>query len=454
MQSSQGVLVSSASSVLSPRQRGNHLLTSNGDMVPPQLVHCRVTYANVATCAVPVMNLALPAVVLLLSTPLVTPLGVRGRTLRRAANTQTKATALLLYENIDEIETRLLEKGRGGGSPGGRGSSGSSGGSRSSSSRLGLPMAIVMYHYWNDRSSSSSIAPSCGGGRYYGGGSTSAYQAGLRSPSGLAPHAVARAGTAIFPSLWLYGAYAYNFNHPYHFHNASNITDSAYRLVTCLCQQYNACGCDDDGSTSYLDTLLEDGKASSGNDSLIHIGIVSGSRAVIINGTLPNGSDGSLSSESLSQKALERSSCLFVGAILAAMMLLGYQEMVAMWTDALGLAFCFSIVACSQSARSHVFDSMGVLVRGAGVRHREEELFRRAFYCLDIAKSGHSQHSHVMANNLNDPSEQQTLARDRRSMNLLFRVQYISSEAVRRKSLHRIRDERKILVGRTWRIVV
>jgi hypothetical protein len=94
--------------------------------------------------------------------------------------------------------------------------------------------------------------------------------------------------------------------------------------VTCLCQQYQACGCDDDGNTSYLDSLLGDGKASSENDSLIYIGIVNGSKAVIINGTLPNGSDGSISNENFSQKALERSSYLFVGAILAAMMLLGY----------------------------------------------------------------------------------------------------------------------------------
>jgi hypothetical protein len=67
-----------------------------------------------------------------------------------------------------------------------------------------------------------------------------------------------RADTAIFPGLWLYGAYVYIFNHPYYFHNASYTTDSAFLLVTCLCQQYNACGCDDDGNTSYLDSLLGD----------------------------------------------------------------------------------------------------------------------------------------------------------------------------------------------------
>jgi len=54
-----------------------------------------------------------------------------------------------------------------------------------------------------------------------------------------------------------------------------------------------------------------------------------------------------------------------------------------------------------------------------------------------------------MAKNLNDASEQQTRAPDRRSVDLLFRIQYISSEAVRRKRLYHIRDERKILVGST-----
>ena len=56
-------------------------------------------------------------------------------------------------------------------------------------------------------------------------------------------------------------------------------------------------------------------------------------------------------------------------------------------------------------------------MRPADVRYREEELIRRAGHCQNIAKSGLLQHSHVKANNLNDSSEQQTLARDRRSMN-------------------------------------
>jgi len=183
-------------------------------------------------------------------------------------------------------------------------------------------MAYLIYHYSHSGSSSSSIGPSYGGGRYYGGGSTSAYRAGSRSPLGLAPYALAGAGLAIFPGLWLYGAYAYNFQHPYYYHNASNTTDSNNESlpVTCLCDQYSACGCDDDGNTSYIDSLLGDGTASSQSQSLVRIGNVNGSKTVVINGTLPNGTDDSTSTTTngaLSQKVLETSGFWLVAAIVA-----------------------------------------------------------------------------------------------------------------------------------------
>lgn len=144
---------------------------------------------------------------------------------------------------------------------------------------------------------------------------------------GLTPYVLAGAGLGIFPGLWLYGAYAYNFNHPYYFHNASNTTDSKNNEslpVTCLCDQYSACGCDDDGNTSYIDSLLGDGTASSQNDSLVHVGNVNGSKTVVINGTLPNGTDDSApttANGASSQKVLEVSGFWLVIAIVAATVL-------------------------------------------------------------------------------------------------------------------------------------
>jgi len=94
--------------------------------------------------------------------------------------------------------------------------------------------------------------------------------------------------------------------------------------VTCLCDQYSACGCDDDGHTSYIDSLLGDGKVSSQNDSLVHIGNLNGSKTVVINGTLPNGTDDSTStttSGALSQKFFEISGFWFVAGVVAAMVL-------------------------------------------------------------------------------------------------------------------------------------
>jgi len=54
-----------------------------------------------------------------------------------------------------------------------------------------------------------------------------------------------------------------------------------------------------------------------------------------------------------------------------------------------------------------------------------------------------------MAKDPNDASEQQKRAPDRRSVEPLFCIQYTLSEAVRRKRLYHVRDERKILVGST-----
>ena len=181
------------------------------------------------------------------------------------------------------------------------------------------------------RFSSSSISrPSYGGGRYYGGGSTTPYRAGGRSPAGILPFALAGAALGIFPGLWLYGAYEYNYNHPYGFRNQSSNKNESL-LVTCLCQMYSACGCDDPNNSTFLDDVVGNGSAASENSTLVHVGNVNGTKTLIINGTLPNGTDtdnstdnGTSSSSSSSSSAgsrnyiLENSGFWVMGAIVGA----------------------------------------------------------------------------------------------------------------------------------------
>lgn len=171
-------------------------------------------------------------------------------------------------------------------------------------------------------SNTSPARPSYGGGRYYGGGATTAYRSGGRSPAaGILPFFLA--STLIFP-LWLYGAYAYNYNHPYTYHNRTNTTDSPSGSnetlpVTCLCDQYSACGCDDNNNSTYLDTILGDGTPASQNSSLVHVGDVNGTKTIVLNGTLPNGTDTTDSAADASRGfLLETSGFWLVGAIVGA----------------------------------------------------------------------------------------------------------------------------------------
>lgn len=228
-------------------------------------------------------------------------------TSRRSAESEIEVSNKALTERIDDSLLGYLGKRRGGGSGGSRGgssssssSSGSSGsgssGSRSGntgSARLVVVQAFDVCAVSNDHSSSSSSSPSFGGGRYYGGGATTPYRSGGRSPAGLVPYAIGFGALGIFPGLWLAGAYGYNFNHPYRFRNSSNANRNESLPVVCLCEEYRACGCDDDGNTTYIDELVGNGSASDQDPTLVHVGNVNGTKSVVINGTLPNGTDGS-----------------------------------------------------------------------------------------------------------------------------------------------------------------
>ena len=83
---------------------------------------------------------------------------------------------------------------------------------------------------------------------------------------------------------------------------------------------YSACGCDNNTNTTYLDTLVGNGSTADENSTLIHIGEVNGTKTLIINGTLPNGTNGtsSTTSSAARRNLLEYSGFWLVGAIVGA----------------------------------------------------------------------------------------------------------------------------------------
>ncbi|SLM36831.1 hypothetical protein LPUS_06518 [Lasallia pustulata] len=225
-----------------------------------------------------------------------------------------------LADRFDESLNHLEKRRGGGGSSSGGGRSGGSSASDSSSS--GSSSSGSSSSGAGAGSVSSAARPSYGGGKYYGGGSTSAYSAGARSPAGITPYLLGGAALGIFPGLWLYGAYAYPYLHPYSFvnrtaANSSNPNGVNQTLpVTCLCQEYNPCGCDDNGNTTYVDSLLGNGSASDMNSSLVTVGPVNGTKTVVLNGTLPNGtSTTSAAGPGVQRTLLESSGFWIVGAI-------------------------------------------------------------------------------------------------------------------------------------------
>lgn len=85
---------------------------------------------------------------------------------------------------------------------------------------------------------------------------------------------------------------------------------------------YSACGCDNNSNTTYLDSLVGNGSAADENSTLIHIGVVNGTKTLIINGTLPNGTNDTTSTTSGAgagrQTLLEYSGFWVVSAIVGA----------------------------------------------------------------------------------------------------------------------------------------
>lgn len=93
--------------------------------------------------------------------------------------------------------------------------------------------------------------------------------------------------------------------------------------MTCLCDQYSACGCDD-ADNSTLDSVVGDASLATKDNPLYRIGNVNGTKTLILNGTLPNGTDDSESSSptpssgAARQQVMEIAGFWLVGAVVGA----------------------------------------------------------------------------------------------------------------------------------------
>lgn len=168
-------------------------------------------------------------------------------------------------------------------------------------------------------------------------------------PLGITPLFLGVGALSVFPGLWLYGAYSYPYNHPYTFRNrsATNTTNAnttttkreesidirSYltallagrddtdtganqtKPVDCLCAAYAECGCDDNGNTTFLDSLIGDGSYSSLNLSLVNVVDVNGTSTIVLNGTLENGTTTSGGTEDADGAAVRAKSSGYVALV-------------------------------------------------------------------------------------------------------------------------------------------
>ncbi|CAA9967108.1 hypothetical protein PTMSG1_10467 [Pyrenophora teres f. maculata] len=224
-----------------------------------------------------------------------------------------------------------LERRKGGG---GRGGSSGGGGGRTSGSSSG----------GGGRTSSGSGAPrSFGGGKYYAGGAATPYRAGSRTPGkGLVAGALILPAAMLFimPGLWLYSVYPYHYNNPYRFYNQSATNDDNNNNnnndkrdlwtrqtqgrnetlpVMCLCQENSVCGCDEnDGDDSYIDDLVGNGSYAALNKSLVTVSDVNGTKTLVLNGTLPDGTTAPGESAAVNLKVGKYTGYYIVGVMVLA----------------------------------------------------------------------------------------------------------------------------------------
>lgn len=122
--------------------------------------------------------------------------------------------------------------------------------------------------------------------RFYAGGARTPYAAGTKSPSGITPFLLPAAALGFFPGLWLYGAYAYPYSHPYYYEDEQTHKNESLPVV-CLCQEYQECGCDNNNNRTYFESLFNGTEPK--NTTNTRVVDVNGTEKIYINGTLANG---------------------------------------------------------------------------------------------------------------------------------------------------------------------
>lgn len=178
------------------------------------------------------------------------------------------------------------------------GKSGSSGSSSSSSSSSGRGSSSSSAG--GRTTTGSGAAASYGGGKYYGGGTTVPYRAGAVSTLGITPLLFVGGASLLFwPGIWYHPVYMYPYGNPWTYHNETTNANET-KPVKCGCDAYQECGCDDNNSTDYVNSVLGTGAYSQLNQSLVTVASVNGTDTILVNGTLPNGTTASGGTESAS----------------------------------------------------------------------------------------------------------------------------------------------------------
>lgn len=126
------------------------------------------------------------------------------------------------------------------------------------------------------------------------------YRAGAVSTLGIAPlFFVGAASLAFWPGIWYHPVYLYPYGNSWTFHNETTNANET-KPVKCGCDAYQECGCDDNNSTDYVNSVLGTGAYSQLNQSLVTVATVNGTDTILLNGTLPNGTTASGGTESAS----------------------------------------------------------------------------------------------------------------------------------------------------------
>lgn len=189
-------------------------------------------------------------------------------------------TPSVFERDLDTTKDLWKRKGGGRGGGGGSGSGSSSGGSRTSpSSNTG----------GRTRMGSGPPPPYSAG--TYSGGAKVPQQAGKSFPATrIAPFLLlgGAGALAFWPGVWLYGAYMYPYHHHWSYRNrTSNRNETT--PVLCGCARFELCACEENNNQTFIDSTVGTGSADDLRQRNVAVADVNGTRTILINGTLPNG---------------------------------------------------------------------------------------------------------------------------------------------------------------------